>query len=287
MKCLFVFLTLFFFVSSCVKNNPSPSWLEVKSWSLLSNPQSSFNTGELTQNFTDATVFIDEEIVGIFEVPFKIPILKSGSVNIKIYPTIKNNGISSTKKIYPFVKVFEVNAELVENGTLTLEPTTVYVDNAQFWIEDFEDASIKISTDPYSTAQLQSDNDPAVLKYGNFCGRISLNTDENQWLAMTNSQLMLPKGGKEVYLEIDYYNTNSMTSGLFSSMPTGGKGNVNVTMNRQEVATVHWKKIYIELKEVVSFYSTANYYELTFESILDAGLNESDVYLDNIKVVYL
>ena len=40
---------------------------------------------------------------GIFEVPFKIPILKSGSVSIKVYPVVKNNGISATKKIYPFL----------------------------------------------------------------------------------------------------------------------------------------------------------------------------------------
>ena len=130
-------LLLFFSIillASCVKNNPDPSWLEVNEWTLLSNAGLSGSEGELTHNFSEAWLYVNDEIIGVFEVPFRIPILKSGSVNIKIYPTVKNNGISATKKIYPFMEVFEVNTELIQNQTVTLSPITKYKSITQFWI---------------------------------------------------------------------------------------------------------------------------------------------------------
>jgi hypothetical protein len=89
-RILFILPILILF--GCVKNNPDPSWLEVTEWTLQSNTALSGAEGELTQNFSDAWVYIDDEVVGVFEVPFKIPILKSGPCNIKLYPTVRNNG---------------------------------------------------------------------------------------------------------------------------------------------------------------------------------------------------
>ena len=286
MKLLVSFISLLFILSSCVKNNPDPSWIEVTKWTLQTNPNAAVSPGELTENLTDACVFIDDQSMGIFEVPFKIPILKSGSVNIKIYPVVKNNGISATKKIYPFLKVFQLNTELIQNQTLTLNPVTSYNDNTQFWIEDFEDAAIKVIDDANSQAHILSGNDPSVLKYGNFYGHVALNSTDSVWLAMTNGQLNLPKGGHEVYLEIDYYNTNSVTTGTVAFSSSSVKGNPNITLNKQDISTIKWKKIYIDLKEVISFSTTAQYFEISFEALYNAGLPQGDIYLDNIKVVY-
>ena len=122
---LFKKIILFFVLVSliaCEKNNPDPAWIQVNKWTLVENPDSQYPVGELTQNFTDATVYVDNELIGVFEIPFKIPILKSGVKLIRIYPTIKNNGISVTKKKYPFVEYYEITANLVQNQTLiTLE----------------------------------------------------------------------------------------------------------------------------------------------------------------------
>ena len=96
-------LILLLSFTACVKNNPDPSWLEVTAWTLQSNIDLSGDEGELSHNITEAWVLIDDKVIGVFQVPFKIPILKDGMCNIKIYPAIKNNGISATKKIYPFL----------------------------------------------------------------------------------------------------------------------------------------------------------------------------------------
>ena len=60
-------------------------------------------------------------------------------------------------------------------------------------IEDFEDATIKIENDPISKVQIHSGDDPSVLKYGNFYGRVTLNASDSLWFGYTNGQLLLPK----------------------------------------------------------------------------------------------
>lgn len=281
---LYFFIAILLF-SSCVKNNPDPAWLEVNEWTLVANPESFNETGELTHNFTEAWVFINDKIVGVFEVPFKIPILESGNVNIKIYPAIKNNGISATKKIYPFVEVFEVNATLEKNATLTLNPITRYVAQTKFWIEDFEDAAIKIETDPNSMTTLTAENDPTILEYGNFYGRVNLNSSDSTWIAFSEQLPYIPRGA-EVYLELDYYNTNAVTSGLIVITPSSVTNNQNVQLNPQEPAEVKWKKIYIDMREVVSSSTSIADFRLSFQALLDTGASEGFIILDNIKVVH-
>jgi hypothetical protein len=285
--------TLFFIpillLLGCVKNNPDPSWLEVTQWTLLSNTGLSGAEGELTHNFSDAWVYIDDEVIGVFEVPFKIPILKSGPCNIKVYPTIRNNGISASKKIYPFMEVFEVNTELIQNQTITLNPVTKYNSMSQFSIEDFEDPlnlnimvdqnTSAIKSTPTSNIDLQSFN-------GNFYGLIQLNTLDSTWIASTQNQLNINKG-RDAYLEIDYYNTNSLTTGLIYVKPDNStQNNPNIRLQTQDPSSIRWKKIYIDLKELIGYSPNGSNYLQSFIASLDEGKNEGEIRLDNIKVVY-
>jgi hypothetical protein len=285
-RAIFSFIVVGFLFLSCLKNNPDPSWLEVNNWTLESNPSSSMSPGELTHNFSEAWVYIDDKLIGVFEVPFKIPLLLKGNVNIKIYPAIKNNGISATKKLFPFTEVYEVNAELIQNKTLTLNPVTRYYSWTKFWIEDFEDAAMQIENDPSSLSHITSANDPLILKYGNYYGRVILTPTDSSWIAYTTEHLVLPKGGKEVYVEIDYYNTNSVTTGVLAISPTDVKPNQNIKLNKQETSVIKWKKMYIDIKEIVSFYTSASYYQMSFQAYLEAGLGAGEICIDNFKVVY-
>jgi hypothetical protein len=283
---LFLFATVLFITNSCIKNNPDPSWLFVGEWTLEENP-AGFDAGELTSNFTDAWVYVDEKLIGVFEVPFKIPILKSGMSNIKIYPAVLNNGISATKKIYPFVEPFIVDAELVQNETLVIEPVTRYYSNAKFTILDFEDANLGFEDSPSSLANIVASNDPSVLESfnGNAFGRVTLTQSLSSWISSTNLDEDLPRGGAEVYLEVDYHNTVDIVTGVLAINSTGVTQNPNVQMNAQDPLSVRWKKIYIELKTIVSGSPNANYFEHSFEAMLPPGETSGVINIDNIKVV--
>lgn len=288
MKHLFFLAIFSYILSSCIKNNPDPAWLEVNEWTLIENPNYAYFQGELTHNFTDAWVFVNDKVIGVFEVPFKIPILMDGNVNIKVYPAIRNNGISATKKIYPFVEAYEINANLVKNEVLTLNPVTQYISSTHFWIEDFEDAGFDIQDDANSTASLHTANDPTILKWGNAYGEVNLNTSDSTWVAYTINDLgnmNLPKG-QDVYLEIDYYNTNALITGVLAISPTSVKNNQNIMLNAQDPSAVKWKKIYIDLKEIISNSAGANQFSQSFQANLDKGDTEGFIILDNVKIVH-
>lgn len=287
MRFLFLFFILIFtfLFHSCTKNNTNPAWIEINKWELQSNGSNS--EGELTQNFSSAYILIDNKIIGYFELPVKLPILTYGNQKIDIYPAINNNGISATKKVYPFCESYSLTTTLEENKTITISPKTKYTSKTKFWIENFEDAGIKIITDPNYPYIFSTGNDPEISKYGQRYGQIKLSKIDSSWYGYTNGKLNLPKNGAEVYLEIDYINSNSILTGIQSvSLINGLKNNPNIQLNRQNETNLQWKKIYIDLKEIVSSSINADYFEVYFQAILDANLESSFIYLDNIKIVY-
>ena len=285
MRLVVQVFSLFILVSSCVKNNPDPSWLEVNEWQLNSNIDLSGLEGELTESITNAKVYIDDQLIGIFEVPFRIPILKTGAVNVKVYPVVINNGISATKKLYPFLERYEIDAELVQNEDLVINPVTNYKSITNFWVEDFEDINNSIENDQTSLATLQLSNENLTAFNGNFYGKVVLNEVDTTWVGNTTDQLAIPKGS-ECYLEIDYYVTNDLYTGLLFVSPSGSQNNVNVRLNGQEPENVVWKKIYIELKELISASPNNTQFLQTFTAFLDEGESEGLICIDNIKVLW-
>jgi len=291
MKQIISIFGLVLLLSSCVKNNPDPVWIQINAWQLDPNSNATSSAGVLTESFSNGWVYIDNEFVGIFELPCNIPVIYSGTRTIRVYPAIWNNGISATKKIYPFVEYFEVTTDLVENQTITIDPITRYKANAQFWIEDFEGAGDKLEDDPNSLAVLAPSSDASVINSsinGNQFGRVTLDETTNSWVAYSianGDELYLPTG-QEVYLEIDYYNTNRVTTGLLAVSPSGTVDNPNIQLNPQEDADIEWKKIYIDLREIVGAAASGSYFQLSFQALLDDEETQGEINIDNIKVVH-
>ena len=287
MRLFFYFISLVFLLSACVKNNPDPAWLQVNEWSISANPSLSLQEGELTENISDAWVYVDDELIGVFQVPFKIPILKEGNVTFKIFPAIKNNGISATKKIYPFLKEYVINGTLVKNQIFTINPTTQYKENLNFWIEDFEDASFQITDDPNtSAANMDTDNLDLQWFNGNAYGKVILNALDSTWIAFTGEPYMVLPKGKECYLEIDYKVTNSVTTGLIYVTSGSTTNNVNIRLNAQKPEVAVWKKIYIDLRELIGNSPSGSVFSQSFIASLDDGNSEGIILIDNIKVIH-
>ncbi|MNY43490.1 hypothetical protein D3C86_1784520 [compost metagenome] len=55
---------------------------------------------------------------------------------------------------------------------------------------------------------------------------------------------------------------------------------------RQQTSDYTWKKIYIDLKDIVSNTPNGISYKQYLKMQLDSDLSSSDVYIDNIKVVF-
>lgn len=286
------YISILFFgallLSSCVRNNPKPVWLSLNKWVLEANPTQVDDAGQLTQNLSEVWVYVDNKIIGVFELPCKIPVLVSGNVKIQLYPAIRNNGIAATKKIYPFVEPLELQMDLTAGETYTIPMVTRYYSNVKFWIEDFESPSqVKLETDPTSTTSLTLDDDPAIaLPGGNSYGQVHFTASDSLWIAYTTENQVLPQSGAEVYLEIDYRNSNSLLSGVLAISSSDIKQNPHILLNAQDPSSMVWKKTYIDLKEIVSNSTSADYFKQYFRALIDEGNSQSDIYIDNIKVVH-
>ncbi|MEN9699935.1 MAG: hypothetical protein RLZZ301_1133 [Bacteroidota bacterium] len=286
MKYLYL-LFLVSLIGACIKNNPDPAWLEVTSWTLESNPALAGTEGQLTHSITDAWVFVDNKLIGVFEVPFKIPVLKSGVCDIRIYPTIRINGMGASKVRNDHMVPYEISAELVQNQTLTLHPHTHYKDNVQFWIEDFEDVNIKLMDDPNtSSAHLGLANDSLQWFQGNYYGKVALSASDSMWVAYTTDQLSIAKGRMAV-LELDYCNSTPFTNYLLFVNASGTTENPMITMNGPiKNTSPKWKKIYLLLNEVIGAAPNNTNYLQAFKSYYLDTVPNNFILLDNIKVVY-
>ncbi len=285
LKRFAVFTTLIILVlsqNSCVKNNNDPAWIEVSAWELENNP-SGIYVGELTHAFTNASVYVDDNFIGIFEMPFKIPILEEGSKKITLYPTILNNGISSTKKIYPFVESYEIDVELVKNQTTEIQPVTRCKSNTILTILDFE-GNIPLTGNPQ---MMVSSSDSNIIEWfnGNQFGKVELTTANSIWTSATTIGGSLPQLGTDVYLEMDIYCTEDVLTGVLAINGGGVTENPNVRVNEQSPEDAAWRKIYIDLETIVSGSPQGSDFEHSFQAVLDEGKTSAVIYIDNIKIV--
>jgi hypothetical protein len=286
MKSLLIGSLLVFGLLSCVKNNPNPSYVTITPWTLVANPDLIPDEGFLTQNFSNAWVFANGQLIGIFELPVTLPVLSSGITNFQIYPTILDNGISATKKIYPFVDSYDVSVNLIQNQTVTINPVTRYKSNAKVTIvEDFDGVSPNFEDDPNSMATLYKDNAPQYLQWGSGYGLISLTPQDSMYVGYSIANYTPPKG-QEVYLEIDYRNSNDLETGILEVSSQGVTYHPNIQLNDQDLGCEVWKKIYIDVREIISGTPNAQYYKLTLKAFLEAGGVSRDIMIDNIKLVH-
>ncbi len=286
MKRISILFILSLFVLSCKKDQPEVAWLKIDKWILTSNPNAEHAQGEMSHDLTQVFVNMDGKSLGVYELPAKIPIIGDGIHEFVILPGIINNGISATKKRYPFLEQYKGSITLIKNDTVSINPTTKYYSSVKFLIEDFESPSMQIDVATESTATLGRNNDPAFLKWGNKYGEVLLSDSAANISFVTTFGTVLPKLGSEVYLEFDYINTNSMLTNVVSV----GNGNYFedpfILINPQNKNKAVWKHAYIDLKEIVSYRQTTPINEASFKFVLDEGLNSSYFIIDNIKLVY-
>ena len=283
MKLKYFFILIPFLFIRCIKEQQKVSWLRIEKWELLPNPEANFDQGELTHNFNQVFLNMDGKIIGTFELPAKVPIIGEGIHNFILIPGVVNNGINATKVRYPFMTLYDVDFELKLEDTVTMHPTTMYGENVEFLIEDFESPGIRIIDDGGS-ASLKRSAEEGILKWGNFMGKVILNDQDSLWLARTDFGISFPKQGANVYLEIDFITTNPVITSVISGGPSGVEEDVNIQLNARD--DLKWRKMYIDLKEIVSFRQNATVNEIGFTALFNKLADENVIYLDNVKVVF-
>jgi len=266
-------------LSSCGLNDnaaPLPYYLDLK------NPVVSTVdlVSEDTHRITDVYVFEDNQIIGVYPLPAKIPIIyKKDKVNIRILAGVRNNGFQDTPIFYPFYRAINKEINPVANETSIIDLDFSYMPNAKISInENFE------STDGFS---LDLDNKPNTsltltteeASLGQSCAFAILSGEQLYFEVASNSGVRAGENaGGASYLEFDYKGEGEIAVGILKIF----RGQVTVQWVLFVPGKDDWNRIYVELTNKLS---SRDYdeYRIAF-AFRKTGISSSPkIYIDNVK----
>ena len=285
---LLVFLSIAF--GSCTKfegDQTIPAYIQIDTVFMQTEYA---DEGENSHEITDVWIYIDDQQIGVFELPAMFPVLAMGEHKLEIRAGIKVNGISSTRAPYPMYKPIVYNTfdffpdsiQVINNLNFKYYETVVFP-----WIEDFEQSSITIQeTNQSDTAikrTLPVNNPEAYLSStSRHSGQINVTTEKPQYSGWTYFSYDLPKQEAPVLLELDFKTDTYVTVGLMVHYPGGYEAKPLIILNHSE----EWNHIYINFTPTVNQYFNAIDFKVYFAASLETGMTKSNIYLDNIKLIY-
>lgn len=276
------------FLSSCEKKNDPdlvPSYIFIDRIGLISN----YDQGTSSHKITDAWVYVDETLIGAFELPATVPILKKGMQKITIRAGIKINGISNTRSIYPFLTTIEKNIVLVPDSVIRITDTIVaYKSNVSFpWLENFDLTGITLDTTAKSTVGILKSDDPAFIfnydaEENYYSALITMTNDTSIFEAVSIQKYDFPSNGTAIFLEMNYKSNQTLVVGVFYN--SGG-----IRIQRPLLylnKSANWNKVYINL--TVPKYDTPNAtdFQIFLGAQKEKGIEQAMIALDNLKLVH-
>ncbi len=231
---------------------------------------------------TDAWVYVDDNMLGVFELPANFPVIAEGSTKISIYPGIKVNGISDTRSYYPFYEPFDINVNIEAGKNETITPSSTYYDWAtQLMVDDFEGQSPYFEIANASDTSIYNTGTDAIQ--GDKSGVVYLDTTRNYFEATTIEEFVIPDFNvyAGMYLEMNFKSDNTIKIGLFIE-----ESGVTKTEVISLYPTDEWKKIYIDLYNPLITYREGSKIKIYIAATLDYGEENATIYLDDMKMVH-
>jgi hypothetical protein len=278
---------------SCEKLNPAetiPAYIKINEIKL--NVPADGSQGSPQSNFNCAWVYVDEELIGVFELPITFPVLKEGNKKIRIKAGIKQNGISATRVPYPVVINYESTVQLTPKETVEVFPEVSYYPAVVFhWVENFESPDYTLEKTSSGQVQPGLNETLAEAFEGSKCAKILLPTNGLRMEIASKQSFNLPKNSSPVFLELNFKTNAPITLGVFANIPNNVTQVSSVVLNStfDDSGNLIWKKIYIEMTPEVSSNKNATDFKLFFGAVKTADNSSSEIvfYLDNIKLVSL
>jgi len=229
---------------------------------------------------TDAWVYVNGNIQGVYELPAKFPVIAEGDAKIKVYPGIKVNGISATRTNYPFYKSYETNIKFEPGKSQKISPYSSYDSWVQVnVVDDFERPDLSFIPGTTSDTVLIRTTDSFE---GNYAGVVYLNKQDTLFNASTKVTYDVPNlsgNYSGVFLELNFKTDVEVEIGVATN-----------AIDWQSIIylqpTSYWKKIYIDLYQALSRYKSGDKFFVYLKAQLGTELEEASIYLDDIKIVH-
>ena len=257
---------------SCKKENviEIPSYITIESITLDENA---------THNITDAWVYIDDKLQGVYELPASFPVLAQGKHKLIIKAGIKDNGIAGNRIQYPFYASYIIeDQEFNTETTISITPSVSYLESAILddKPEDFDGPGLNLETDSLTFSQ-------NITNPLNHYGVITLSDSIFLTEVTTKEFTNLPQQGAPVYLELDYKCNTRFLIGVYVNFPQS-------LVLQKELLWItpkeDWNKIYVNLTATISEAVGADSFKIFIGMQRDFTLEKNTVSFDNLKIVY-
>jgi len=284
------FIASLFVFSGCDKfdgDQTIPAYLHIDSISLKDNVE--IFEGSLSHKIVDAWVYVDDILIGAFELPATIPILHQGKHTVKIAPGIKMNGIANTRISYPFFDIIKIENVMFTPDSITKIGQNLTVSNYSTatsfpYKEDFEDGGITFQKSNGSDTTIIKTNGPGQVFEGGFSGGIFLDNTQSFFEIQTINTITLPHSGTPVFLEMNYKTNNPLRIGLYVYYSSSTTQQIPIIVLNP--TNGKWNKVYINLTPTLNSTTTATSYRLWMGEYKKNGDTPLEVYIDNLKIVH-
>jgi len=279
---LFIVVVIGLF-TSCEVFNPEeqiPSYIHIDKIDLNTTSEQGSNSSKIT----DAWVYVDDQLVGAYELPVTLPVLFSGTHTVVIKPGIKVNGISATRAVYPFYKPYTASINLFPDSIITINPTLTYNTYTVFeWKEAFEDGGISIDKTLFSDTTIDKTSDITKVFEGSYSGVVHLDATHEFFQGVSLNSLILPTGDAPVFLELNYKTDALIKVGLYANSSSSVMKLDVLYINK----SANWNKIYINLNSAIARATNNPFdFQVCIEMQKDTDASSAEILFDNIKLVH-
>ena len=263
-----------------------------------------FVYGANTHKITDAWVHVDDQLIGVYELPATFPVLEKGPHKVTVYGGIMVDGRSAARDRYPFYQPWTAqNLNLVEDSIVNLSPVLHYYPIGEgtnvAWKEDFENTNTLLSDSSSDVNMNRVSGVEAWQSVNSFwSGKVELPPDSLDFTVVTADQFNFYKNTNGVYclLEMDYNCNDTFLVGIqyyldyyLETLPIIKVTPTDKTHDKPE----RWNKIYINIGPYMNEFQRASYFKLFFTSNLAMEGSEYHpisepryYYFDNLKLLY-
>lgn len=277
------FLCLFSLGISCKKKATEPSYLHVEVFKVITN---TISEGTSVQNIPEMILIIDDQPAGVYHLPADIPVLVSGSHNVKIAPAVIENGIGSNPRYaYTYFAPFDTVLDFKPSAQISLTPSVSYRKNVKFaLLEDFENPNLLfVKTSFNNLDTLLRDSIPADNVEAGHCGFATLNDKVTMEYATRITYSLPSSSSSNTFLEVSYKSELPLAFGIYSLEPQSTFTDKIPVVTLNEKAG--WSKAYINLTNDVSAKPAGTVFKLFIAAQNTTGAPKK-IFIDNIKILY-
>lgn len=238
-----------------------------------------FETSDL-HDIRYAWVYYNNNPIGAFDLPATVPVMTSGTGEIKVLPGVPINGRSERPLAYPFYKGYTQTLNESPGQIITLHPSTRYFDSTKFMVISEFEAGITKFAKVGGTATIISVSDPALVFKGSGTGAALLNTASDSTIDSTRTPFTV--GLSAAFIEFDYKTTVNVAFGMKGVL--GGLVATDVEYLAGVLPNNKWSKFYLNITSFVNKYQGGDYY-LFIKTNVPSGQSGGQLLIDNIKLV--